>query len=277
MNFIDCHSHVWTPDTERYPLSAGFRRALMDPPSFTPEELGQQGIPVGVNRVVLIQMSFYGYNNSYMLDSIARHPEKFRGVAVIDVDQNNIAGVMRDLKQKGVRGFRIYPKDRPVERWMSFDGMRAMWKCGAEQNLAMCCLMDPDGIPELDRMCQQFPDTPVVIDHLCRIGVTGQIHEADIQALCRLSRHKLLCIKVSGFYALGQKKPPYHDLVPMIRRLCDAFGPERLMWGSDSPFQTVNGNTYRASIELVQSKLDFLKADGLEQLLRKTAERVFFH
>lgn len=277
MNFIDCHSHVWTPDTERYPLAPGFRRALMDPPSFTPEELAQQGKPVGVNRVVLIQMSFYGYNNSYMLDSIARHPERFRGVAVIDVDQQNIGSVMCELKQKGVRGFRIYPKDRPVERWMSFKGMRAMWQCGAEENLAMCCLIDPDGIPELDRMCQHYPDTPAVIDHLCRIGVTGQIHEADIQGLCHLARHKRLCVKVSGFYALGQKKPPYHDLITVIRRLYDAFGPERLMWGSDSPFQTVNGHTYKASIELVQSQLDFLSSEDLKHLLWKTSERVFFH
>ena len=277
MNFIDAHSHVWTPDTERYPLSAGFRRALMDPPSFTSEELLQQAIPVGVNRVVLIQMSFYGYDNSYMLDAIAKQPERYRGVAVIDSDQDNLATTMRDLKKKGVRGFRIYPKDRPVDRWLSFDGMRTMWASGAEQNLAMCCLMDPDGLPELDRACKEFPDTPVVIDHMCRVGVTGQVQEADVKALCDMSKHSRLSVKVSAFYALGQKKPPYHDLVPLIKRLYEAFGPQRLMWASDSPFQVVNGHTYKASINLIQSKLDFMKAADLDWLLWKTAERVFFH
>ncbi len=39
MNYIDAHSHVWTPDTEHYPLAAGFFRANMQPPSFTAEEL----------------------------------------------------------------------------------------------------------------------------------------------------------------------------------------------------------------------------------------------
>lgn len=276
MNFIDAHSHIWTPDTEKYRLSAGFRRALMDPPSFTPEELRQQGLPVGVDRVVLIQMSFYGYDNSYMLDALAEFPERYRGVAVIDTEQNEIPSLMCNLKSKGVRGFRIYPKDRPVERWMAFDGMKAMWKCGAEQNLAMCCLIDPDGIPEIDRMCREYPETPVVIDHLCRVGVNGQIRETDINALCDLAKHEAVSVKVSGFYALGQKKPPYHDLVPLIKRLCDVYGPERLMWGSDSPFQVVNGHTYKASIEFVRSSLSFLNADQLEWLLRKTAEKVFF-
>ncbi|MEO1998113.1 MAG: amidohydrolase family protein, partial [Planctomycetaceae bacterium] len=86
MEFIDAHSHIWTPDTERYPLTAGYRRLNMAPPSFTAEQLQQHMRPVGVNRVVLIQMSFYGYDNSYMLDSIRAFPGMFSGVAVIDQD-----------------------------------------------------------------------------------------------------------------------------------------------------------------------------------------------
>jgi predicted TIM-barrel fold metal-dependent hydrolase len=275
MNFIDAHSHIWTPDTERYPLAAGFRRANMDPPSFTAEELCQHAIPVGVNRVVLIQMSFYGYDNSYMLDVIAKQPAMYRGVAVVDQDHTD-ATAMKLLKSKGVRGFRIYPKDQPIDRWLSSDGMRAMWDAGADQNLAMCCLMDPDGLPALDRMCAQFPETPVVIDHMCRIGVTGAVIEKDVQSLCEMAMHKQVSVKVSAFYALGQKKSPYLDLVPLIKRLTSAYGPERLMWASDSPFQVVEGHTYKASIDLIQSHLSFLKATDLDWLLRKTAERVFF-
>jgi predicted TIM-barrel fold metal-dependent hydrolase len=276
MNFIDAHSHIWTPDTEKYPLSAGFRRANMEPPSFTVEELAQQAIPVGVNRVVLIQMSFYGYDNSYMLDAIAARPEMFRGVAVIDQESGDPSTSMRDLKRRGVRGFRIYPKDRPLDRWLSSDGMRAMWKAAAAERLNMCCLMDPNGLPAVDKMCGEFPDTPVVIDHLCRIGVSGEVKADDVKGLCNMAKHKQLTVKVSAFYALGQKKPPYRDLAPLIKQVFDAFGPERLMWASDSPFQVAGGHTYKASIDLIQSGLDFLSAADMDWLLRKTAERVFF-
>ncbi|HEV7223991.1 MAG TPA: amidohydrolase family protein, partial [Pirellulales bacterium] len=81
---IDAHVHVWTPDTKGYPLAAGFRRDQMLPPSFTPEELFDHARPCGVARIVLIQMSFYGFDNAYMLDSIERFPGVFSGVAVID-------------------------------------------------------------------------------------------------------------------------------------------------------------------------------------------------
>src|SRR6266487_3129077 len=82
MKFIDAHVHVWTPDTERYPLAAGFKKENMQPASFTPEELFKHCKPAGVGRINLIQMSFYGFDNSYMLEAIARYPDVFVGTAV---------------------------------------------------------------------------------------------------------------------------------------------------------------------------------------------------
>ena len=276
MNYIDAHSHVWTPDTERYPLAPGWRLANMAPPSFTAAELLKHARPAGVNRVVLIQMSFYGYDNSYMLDMIREHPGTFSGVAVIDQDAPRPDVEMRKLKGVGVRGFRIFPKNQPIDRWLSGDGMHAMWTCGAEEALAMCCLIDSDALPALDRMCRDFPETPVVIDHLCRIGVNGRIDPKDVKALCDMARHPRLSVKVSAFYALGRKTPPYHDLAPMIRQVFDAFGPERLMWATDCPFQIDPGHTYQQSIDLVRQGLEFLSDADRQWLLRKTAERVFF-
>jgi predicted TIM-barrel fold metal-dependent hydrolase len=276
MNFIDAHSHVWTPDTKAYPLAAGFRRVEMDPPSFTLDELAAQRKPAGVSRVVLIQMSFYGYDNRYLLDCIRRQPGTYSGVAVIDQNARDPAPEMRGLKAQGIRGFRIYPKNEPVEDWLGSDSLHRMFATGASERLAMCCLIDTNALPALDRMCRLFPDTPVVIDHLCRIGASGQIAPGDVQALCNMARHKNVNVKVSAFYALGKKQSPYHDLIPLIKRVFDAFGPERLMWATDCPFQVAPGHTYLASIELVKTGLVFLSAGDKEWLLQKTAERVFF-
>jgi predicted TIM-barrel fold metal-dependent hydrolase len=276
MNYIDAHSHIWTPQTTQYPLGPGWRRLNMEPPSWTAEELLKHAHAAGVGRVVLIQMSFYGYDNSYMLDAIRRHPGTFSGVAVIDQDGRRPDLEMRKLAGQGVRGFRIFPKNQPVANWLGSESMHTMWSTGAEDGLAMCCLIDAAELPALDRMCEHFPQTPVVIDHLCRIGVSGTIEPKDVEALCRMARHDNVTVKVSAFYALGKKQPPYRDLASLIRRVYEAFGPERLMWATDCPFQAVGGHTYRDSIELVKSGLDFLSGDDREWMLRKTAERVFF-
>ncbi|MBQ15707.1 MAG: amidohydrolase [Planctomycetaceae bacterium] len=276
MKFIDAHSHIWTPDTKKYPLGPGYRRFNMDPPSFTAEELQKEMKPVGVNRVVLIQMSFYGYDNSYMLDAIRRYPGSFSGVAVIDQDQPRVDLEMRKMKGQGVRGFRIYPKNQTVEQWLDAPSMHTMWKTGGKEDLAMCCLIDADALPAIDRMCRRYPDTTVVIDHISRIGVTGEIKPAEVKALTDLARHKNVHVKISAFYALGKKKPPYHDLAGLIRQMLDAYGPKRLMWASDGPFQVVKGHTYKESIDLIKSGLDFLDDNDRRWLLTGTAERVFF-
>jgi len=273
---IDAHVHVWTPETERYPLAAGFRRDEMKPPSFTPEQLFEHARPCGVSRVVLIQMSFYGFDNSYMLDSMRRFPRVFSGVAVVDDSSGDPPAQMRELAKKGVRGFRIYPRNLPVDGWLNGDGMQSMWKCGAEEGLAMCHLVNPDAVAAIDRNCAKFPDTPVVIDHFARIGVDGAIRQHDLDALCRLARHRKTHVKVSAFYALGAKKAPYLDLIPMIRRLLDAFGPERLMWATDCPYQVQEGHAYADSIALVRDRLDGLSDGDREWLLWKTAEKVYF-
>lgn len=273
--WIDAHVHVWTPDTQRYPLAAGFRAEQMAPASFTPEELLALARPVGVRRIVLIQMSFYGFDNRYMLDTMAERPGIFSGVAVIDDTADDPAGEMRQLASQGVRGFRIYPRQAALDRWLTGEGMQAMWRCGAEEGLAMCHLINPDALPSVDAMCERHPDTPVVIDHFARVGIDGQIRQTDLDNLCRLARHRNTNVKISAFYALGKKEPPYLDLQPMIRRLLDAFGPERLMWATDCPFQVVS-HQYDNSLALIRDHCDFLTDTDRQWLLRDTAERVFF-
>jgi predicted TIM-barrel fold metal-dependent hydrolase len=274
---IDAHVHVWTSDLDRYPLAAGFTRESMRPASFTPEELFAHARPAGVGRVVLIQMSYYGFDNRYMLDAIRDHAGVFAGVAVIDEHAAGVGETMRKLKQQGVRGFRIHPGTEAVDRWLFHPNMTALWRLAASEQLAMCALVNPEALEPLDAMCQKHPRTPLVIDHFARIGIDGTIRDADVQKLCRLARHPLVHVKVSAFYALGKKKPPYSDLGPMIKRLLGAFGRERLMWASDCPFQIENGHTYADSIELVRSRLDFLTPDDRRWLLEKTAEKVYFH
>ena len=289
MGFIDAHVHVWTDDTAHYPLARGYTKKDMQPPRFTPEDLFKHTKPAGVDRIVLIQMSYYhprdqsskivdGFDNSYMLDMITMHKDVFAGTAVIDPHAREPERLMGQLAKKKVRAFRIHPKlsKQPAEKWLQPEGYGRMFAAGARNNQAMSCLIDPDGLPELDRLCGKFPDTPVIIDHLCRIGADGTIRDRDVEALCAMAKHKKVMVKVGAFYALGKKMAPYTDLAPLIQKVVKAFGARRCMWESDCPFQVVNGHVYRDSIDLVRKRLDFLTDTDREWLLGKTAEKFFF-
>jgi predicted TIM-barrel fold metal-dependent hydrolase len=278
--WVDAHSHIWPPDVDKYPLAPGKTKKDLDPPSFTDEELMKVARPEGVGRVVLIQHSVYHlWDNSYLLDAVKRHPKIFRVQGMVDDHQADPGAAMKKLLPLGVTGFRITPFVRGKDeqpKWLDTPGMAEMWKTAAETRQAMCPLINPADLPGLDAMCATHPDTPVVVDHFARVGADGTIRDDDVKALCNLARYKHTHVKVSAFYALGKKKPPYDDLVPMIRRLVDSFGPKRLMWASDSPYQLQGVNTYKASIGLVRDRLDFLSKADREWLLARTAEAVFF-
>jgi predicted TIM-barrel fold metal-dependent hydrolase len=274
--FIDAHVHVWTTDFERYPLAAEFSKTQMRPPSFTPEELLALARPLSVNRIVLIQMVFYAFDNSYMLDCMRQHPGVFSGVALVDEHGANPAAEMRRLKRLGVRGVRIVPPRRGAYDWLDSEGMKVMWTTAAEERLAMCPLIDADDLPAVDRMCRAFPDTPVVIDHCARIGGDGEFRESDVQQICSLAAHQHVYVKLSAFYFLGAKQPPYIDVLPMIRRLLDSYGPERLLWASDSPFQVQPPHSYQASLELIRDRLEFASPRDREWILGRTAAALFF-
>jgi predicted TIM-barrel fold metal-dependent hydrolase len=274
---IDAHSHIWTPDVAHYPLAPGFAVAAMKPPSFTAEELLATCRPSGVGRVNLIQMSFYRFDNSYMLDMIQLYPDRFVGTAIVDPLGPAPERRMAELRPRGVRAFRIAPNfsKLPPARWLEPPGYSAMFAAAPGLGQALSCLINPDAFAEVDRMCGQFPGTSVIIDHLGRVGAGGTVVPEELEALCALARHPRVLVKVGAFYALGRKSPPYLDLAPLIRRVVQAFGADRCMWESDCPFQ-VDRDRYADSIGLIRDRLDFLSPEQKDWLLRRTAERTLF-
>ncbi len=272
--FIDAHVHVWTDDFTRYPLSQFFAPRDMSQPTASPDDFFNHARPSGIDRAVLIQMSYYGFDNSYMLDTLRRYGDVFAGVAMVNWEQDDPESEMRELARQGIRGFRIDAERDPEARCLGSEGLDKMFRFGGEEQLTICLLIAPEALPVVARQCGRFPHTPVLIDHLGQVGMHGEIPRDQTEALCALSKYREVRIKVSGFYALASKRPPHRELVPLIHRVYEAFGPQRLMWGSDYPFQLVE--SYEDSVSVVRDHLDFLSAHDRAWLLGKSAESVFF-
>ena len=276
--YIDAHSHIWTPDVAHYPLAAGFKVADMQPASFTAEELLATCRPAGVGRVNLIQMSYYEFDNRYMLDMIKLYPDRFVGTAIVDPlaqPRSLDAGARR----RGVHAFRIQPRygKQPPAHWLEPAGYAAMFAAAAETGQALSCLIDPDGFPEIDRMC-----SPISRNHrhhrpsrTHRCGPGRNYPDADVKALCNWQGTPKFMSRSALFYALGKKKPPYHRPGSPDPRVVKAFGARRCMWESDCPFQVVK-DRYIDSLALIRDHLDFLTKDDRDWLLFRTAEETLF-
>ena len=275
MNFVDAHVHVWTENTANYPLSRNYSEADVRPLTFLLGDILKHAEPYGITGIVLVQMSCYGYDNSYMLDVMKEYEGIFSGIGIVDSNSKRPDLAMCKLINEGVRGFRIYPLD-VCRGWLKSSGYERMFHCAEDQQVALCPLIDIEYLPALKGMCERFPKTTIVVDHLCRIGNRGNIEQEHIEQLCSLADYPNTYVKVSAFYALGQKSSPYKDLSFLIERVYKAFGPERLMWGSDCPYQVAGGHNYGDSFALIDSHLDFLSLSDRNHILRNTAKKIFF-
>ena len=270
---IDAHSHIWTADVKRFPLAPGKTVKDLQPRSFSPETLIALGKTEGIARHVLISHGpYHGYNNDYYIYAAKKYPGVFAIVGAMNPGLDRIPARMRTNRRLGIIGYRIKPNSN-VD-WLQADPMVAMWRTGAAERIAMCPLIDPKYIAGIGPMCEQFPDTTVVIDHCARIDTQ---HKAELNELCALAKHSNVHVKISAFYAFGSKQPPYLEQGPKIKRLFEAYGPHRLMWASDCPYQLENGNTYTDSISFIRDRLNFISDADKDWLLRRTAEKIFFN
>ena len=92
----------------------------------------------------------------------------------------------------------------------------------------------------------------------------------------KLARHPNVYVKMSAFKNYGDRRAPYRDLIPLVQFTVDAFGPERLMWGSDNPYQLMNGNNYPDCVALIREQVDSLSKSERIQIMRGTAEQLLF-
>ena len=163
---------------------------------------------------------------------------------------------------------------------MDYPGYDAMFETAANHGLALSFLIGPDDLPEIDRMCSRHPDTRVVIDHVAGIRVReGQFKADQVETLCRLAGHREVTVKLGPFHVLSEQEPPFLDLLPLLRRVIDAFGPDRCMWETDvgGPIPMSDPEEdYAATVELVLEHADFLSDGDREFVLYRTAERVFW-
>jgi predicted TIM-barrel fold metal-dependent hydrolase len=291
-HIVDAHIHVWSPDRKKYPLAPGFAPDDLWLPSFTPDDHFQYSRTVGKIRLNLVQMTWYGLDHSYILDLIASDPETYTGTGIVsaisDVSLPDPSKAMLALAKRGIRAFRVRggKTGRPtafgrLSRWLDYPGYESMFKTGAEHNLALSFLMGLEDLTDLYRMCRRFPETPIIIDHLCGVRICdGVWPEYEVRALCKMARYPQIMVKIGPFQALGNGQAPYLDLLSLIERVVDAFGPERVMWESDSGGPIAMKDPERdfaASIALIRDHADFLSDGDKEQILVKTAADFFFN
>lgn len=227
----DTHAHVVSSDP-RHPLVGN--RSYTPPPAPEGDYL-QMLAATGMSRGVLIQISVYGTDNRYLLEVLCRHPDKLRGVAVVDPSVE--PDTLLDMHRAGVRGLRI---NVLFGGGIGFTGMEVLADKIAHLGWHLQLLLDVRDLPRLMPRIIQLP-VPVVIDHLGHMPAELGPTHPGFRALLELLRIHGGWVKMSGAYRIDRSFPRY----PAARVLAEAVleaAPDRVVYGSDWPHVAVPGH-----------------------------------
>ncbi|WP_068313707.1 amidohydrolase family protein [Polycladidibacter hongkongensis] len=275
-SWVDAHCHAWSSDLSRYPMNKGRTREDLKPTDVSASGLLQLEKPLRVNKIVLVQHIWYhGLDSSYLTDAAKEHPGQFAVVGAVGETNEQGPALMLEKKAEGVKGFRV--RGFGTADWVASPIMNEMFKVAANENLNICPLirnnakMDDDALLHIAALCDKHPQTRVVIDHM---GTVMPGDDKQLGRLLALAKRENVFVKVSGFNKFDL--PPYDKLKSQIAKLIEAYGVERLMWGSDLPvLEYEKPHNLQASFDLINSGLG-LSADEKQWLLAGAAEKAFF-
>lgn len=265
---FDPHVHVWKHDPH-FPFAPGAKVPANDA---TPEELLQLMAGNGVKGTVIIQVSHYLYDNSYLASVLKQYPRKFRGVCRVDpLDPNAPDHLTRLCEDNGFRGLRLNPVADSRGDWITGPLMPALWKRCEQLKVPMTLLTAVSRLPEIARLLDKFPNLTVVIDHMADCPVD---QPSELKQLTALVRYPKLFVKISHTWSLSKQAYPWLDSQRLVQQLYEVFGPQRLMWATDWPIAPQLA-TYSQRLTVVRDRMQFLNADDKSWILSKTIERVW--
>jgi len=275
MRILDSHHHVWKYDAEQYPwIPAG--TPLVQ--SYSLDDLAQHSGEYDVQATVVVQARQTLEETDWLLSLADANPLCKAVVGWVPLQDDNIAEVLERYEDepllKGVRHV-IHDEADPAFMLRSafLNGLHAL----SRTELRYDILIFGHQLPNAIKMVDQLPDEmPLVLDHIAKpvieAGAFDQQWARDFAELAK--RPNVLC-KLSGMATeVRDETWDYETLKPYFEHAFEAFGPSRLMFGSDWPVALLKTDYPRWVATVLDAIKDF-SADEQDQVLFRNAHRFY--
>lgn len=271
---IDAHQHFWRYSPEEYgwigPDMAGLKQDRL------PEDLVPLLEESNLEGSVAVQARQSLEETRWLLDLASQH-EAIKGVVGwVDLCGSRLhAQLERFGAHPKFRGVRHVVQDEPDDQFMLRDDFLHGISALAEHNLTYDILVLPRHLPVALELVARFPDQPFVLDHIAKPFIKDGLLEPWATDIRRLAAWPNVCCKVSGMVTEADWsgwQPA--DFRPYLDVCLDAFGPERIMFGSDWPVCTLAG-AYNQVVGIVSAYTQELSRDEQAAIWGGTAQQFY--
>jgi L-fuconolactonase len=238
---IDAHQHFWHPARGDYGWMPKDDPVLSR--AYAPADLKPQLKAAGIARTILVQAAPTVHETEYML-GIADATDWVAGVVgwANFEDAGDAAHIARLARHPKFKGLRPMIQDIPDDAWMHRDDVQWAYRAVMDHGLTFDALGFPRHLEAFLALMKRYPTLPVVIDHGMKpqIGKPGFARWAE--GMARIAGETAACCKLSGLVTEAAPGWTLADLKPYTDHILRAFGPDRVMWGSDWPVCRLRGS-----------------------------------
>ncbi|MGC3964001.1 MAG: amidohydrolase family protein [Rhodocyclaceae bacterium] len=277
MNIIDIHPHIISDDEKRYPPAPLFGKRSdwsQERPS-TVEALIAAMDAAGVAKAAVVHSSTtYGFDNSYVVDGCNQYKDRLVAVGSVNMLADDVPTVIKGWADKGLAGLRIFTggstKDFDPSELDNPKSFKA-WEMLAELRLPMCIQTGPVGLPQVRMLAEKFPRVNIILDHLGRPDVLDGPPYRNAASLFELADLPNLYMKLTP-RIFGDVKKDQASAETFFPRVAEAFGANRMAWGSNFP---TSPGTLAEILATAQSGLACLDDEARAWIFGKTAQKLY--
>jgi len=226
----DTHMHAFGPP-DRYPSVAAPR---YDHPGGSLQQYASVAAALGIERMVFVQPSFYGTDNSFVLEALDKVGPSARGVVILP-DTKVAPGTLEDLHAKGVRGLRVDLFSMHDRGAAASEYLQALRRAAAlARSIGWHIELYSPGVV-MRGLAEHLPDLGVAVsaDHMGYMKSAHGLTDTDFQNFIATLKSGQVWVKLTGPYRLSDDADWRHA-DDMARTLIEA-APERMLWGTDWP------------------------------------------
>jgi L-fuconolactonase len=271
---IDSHQHFWHYNAERDGWITDQMAILKR--DFLPEELIKQMRANGIDRCITVQADQSEAETLFLLQLAEKHPEIAGVVGWINLAADNAPGRIEYFSQfEKLFGLRHIIQAEPDDRFMLRQDFQSGIKALARHGLTYDILIYARHLPVAIEFVRRFPNQKVVLDHLAKPSIKSKEIEPWARNIRALAANPNVYCKLSGMVTEADWKHwSEEDLRPYLDVAFEAFGADRLMFGSDWPVCLLAASYGRVK-EVVEDYTRSLSENEKEKIFGLNAMRFY--
>ncbi len=274
---IDAHHHFWDPRRSHYPFLTDELASIRRP--FGPSDLAPELEAAGIGGTVLVQTRPSLPETREFLAVAAATPFVQGVVGWVDLAEPRVADTIAEIRE-GPGGDKLVAirhqlHDEPDTEWVLRPAVLAGIAEVGRAGLVYDVLIRPREMPFALEAIRRSPNVRFVVDHLAKPPIASGALEPWASLLREFGREPQVACKISGMVTEADWSAwRVDDLRPYVAVALEAFGPDRLLFGSDWPVCLVAA-TYGQVVGAAREALDSLSPDEATAVFGGTARRVY--